>query len=133
MTGPLISSFTFQKQRTRWVEPGTCYAIRSMTKTNHFCVLSREEISDMAAVSAINELLKAEEEKEKKLDERTFSDRPIESAPFFGRSPKQFEEDRRRNERLASGRATPEDIKHEVDELNKLFPPDDSHHMGPDD
>jgi hypothetical protein len=60
MSEPSISSFTFTKQRNPWVAPGVCYAVRMPSNPTQFIVLSREAISDMAAVSAINELIKAE-------------------------------------------------------------------------
>jgi hypothetical protein len=98
-----VGSITFTKQRNQWVQPGTCYAIRSMTRPNHFCVLSREEVSDMAAVSAINELLRHEAEQRIAADEATKADV----------SRVKFEE--------------------LVDDIADAVVEDDSRHMGPDD
>jgi hypothetical protein len=60
MTGPIFSYFTFDKQVVSTLESGRCYAIRHADRRNHFVVFSRERISDMAAISTINKLLRKE-------------------------------------------------------------------------
>lgn len=62
MTGLPLEGLTFHKRVTKWVPTGEVYVMQPKPGILEYIVMSREPISDMAAVSYINSFIARNEE-----------------------------------------------------------------------